>query len=140
MRVVILSRSRALYTTRRLVQACRQAGHQAVVLDPFDLFLAVGNGEARLFLRDAGRSPGSIDLAFPRIGSALTDHGLVVIQQMEVMGIPLVNRTAAIAIIFSTDQVGLLAKCADPQSPSSSPETTTNRMLRAGRWLLGSLA
>ena len=85
MRIAILSRNRALFTSRRLVQACRKAGHSATVIDPLDLFLMVGHGTPGLFHRESNRRTSRIDLAIPRIGPALTDYGLVVIQQLESM-------------------------------------------------------
>ncbi len=99
MRVAILSRSRALYTTRRLVQACREAGHSAVVLDPFDLCMMVSQGPPVLFHRESNRRPGRIDLSLPRIGAALTDYGLVVIHHLEAMGVPVVNRALPTSIV-----------------------------------------
>jgi len=93
MRIAILSRNRALYTSRRLVQACRKAGHSATVIDPLDLFLMVGHGTPGLFHRESNRRTSRIDLAIPRIGPALTDYGLVVIQQLESMGTPVHRRS-----------------------------------------------
>src|SRR5262245_47083203 len=98
MRVAFLSRSRSLYTTRRLLQAARQEGHQAVALDPLDLFMRVGTGPPALYHGESARRLAPIDLAFPRIGAAITEYGLAVIQQLEVMGVPVVNRTAPIAL------------------------------------------
>jgi len=97
MRIAILSRNRALFTSRRLVQACRKAGHSATVIDPLDLFLMVGHGTPGLFHRESNRRTSRIDLAIPRIGPALTDYGLVVIQQLESMGTPVVNGAQAIS-------------------------------------------
>ena len=98
MRVVILSRSRALYSTRRLVEACKREGLSPQVLDPLELFLLVGDGGAKLFHREGKRQPGRIDLAIPRIGSTITDYGLMVIQQLETMGVPVLNGARATAL------------------------------------------
>lgn len=98
MRLAFLSRSRSLYTTRRLLQATRREGHQAVVLDPLELFMRVGEGPPQLFHGESARRLASVDLAFPRIGTALTEYGLAVIQQLEVMGVRVVNRAAPIGL------------------------------------------
>jgi ribosomal protein S6--L-glutamate ligase len=98
MRLAFLSRSRSLYTTRRLVQAARGEGHQAIVLDPLDLFMELGAGSPTLFHGGSARRLAPIDVAFPRIGAAVTEYGLAVIQQLEIMGVPVVNRTRAIAL------------------------------------------
>ena len=106
MRVAVLSRSRSLYTTRRLLQACRAEGATAQVYDPLELFLMVGDGPPKLFHRESARPVDRLDVAFPRIGTALTEYGLVVIRQLEVMGVPVVNRAAAISM--SRDKMGCL--------------------------------
>jgi len=98
MRLAFLSRSRSLYTTRRLLQAARGEGHEAVVLDPLDLFMEIGAGAPALFHGGSARRLAPIDVAFPRIGAAVTEYGLAVIQQLEIMQIPVVNRTRAIAL------------------------------------------
>ena len=98
MRLAFLSRSRSLYTTRRLLQAARGEGHQASVLDPLDLFMELGAGSPALFHGGSARRLAPIDVAFPRIGAAVTEYGLAVIQQLEIMRIPVVNRTRAIAL------------------------------------------
>jgi len=98
MRLAFLSRSRSLYTTRRLLQAARAEGHQATVLDPLDLFMEIGAGSPALYHGGSTRRLAPIDLAFPRIGAAVTEYGLAVIQQLEIMRIPVVNSTRAIAL------------------------------------------
>lgn len=96
MRVAVLSRSRGLYTTRRLLQACRSEGLAAQVLDPLDLSVRIGGGPPRLFLGESGKPVSRVDLAFPRIGPALGDYALVVIRQLEGMGVPVVNGSSAV--------------------------------------------
>ena len=42
MRILILSRKRSLYSTRRLVETARRMGHRASVIDPLNCFIVCG--------------------------------------------------------------------------------------------------
>ena len=43
MKLAILSRNGKLYSTRRLVEAAREAGHSVRVLDPLRCYMRSGN-------------------------------------------------------------------------------------------------
>ena len=45
MKLAILSRNGALYSTRRLVEAARMQGHTVRVLDPLRCYLKIGPGQ-----------------------------------------------------------------------------------------------
>lgn len=97
MRVAILSGSRTLYSTRRLVQACRRQGCQASVFDPVDLLLLLDRWPT-LCHRAGNRRLGQVALGLPRIGTLLADYGLAVIRHLEAEGVPMVNRADAISL------------------------------------------
>lgn len=94
-RVVILSRKKTLYSTRRLIEAVRAQGHEARVIDTLACDLLVQRGEPGLFYDGAPLE--RPDLVIPRIGASITSYGLAVVNQLEAMGIPVLNEAAAIA-------------------------------------------
>lgn len=101
MNVVILSRNAQLYSTSRLVLAARARGHVTRVVDPLDLQLVISRGRPLLFLGDQALT--GVDLVIPRIGASITNYGLAVVRQFDMMGIPVLN--TAIAIARSRDKL-----------------------------------
>lgn len=95
MRLVILSRNGELYSTRVLVEAASARGHQVEVLDTllFDLFIR--RRQPELFYRGAPIGP--VDAVIPRIGASITNFGLAVVRQFEMMGVYCLNESQAIA-------------------------------------------
>src|SRR5438309_3227000 len=95
MRLVILSRQPALYSTARLVEAAQARGHEVRVLDTlqFDLLLSKSNPE----LLYQGEPLGPVDAVIPRIGASITFFGLAVVRQLEMLGVYCVNESQAIA-------------------------------------------
>ena len=97
MLIVILSRKRSLFSTRRLVAAATRLGHEPIVLDPLQCSLLLGKGRPEVFYRGLdGRLP-EIDVVIPRIGTSITEHGLAVVRQFEMIGVPVVNAAQPIA-------------------------------------------
>lgn len=95
MRLLVLSRNAALYSTSRLVLAARARGHEVSVIDPLDLQIAISRGRPEMYL-GAGPIPHA-DLVVPRIGASITNYGLAVVRQFDMMGIPVLNTAVAIA-------------------------------------------
>ncbi len=95
MKVVILSRSPTIYTTRRLAQAARARGHQARVIDPLEVEMGLGGAAPALYHR-ARRFPRP-DVVIPRIGLSISQYGLAVVNQLGLLGIPILNSAQAIA-------------------------------------------
>jgi len=93
--VAILSRKRSLYSTRRLVEAIRARGHRPLVLDTLRCNLVLGSGAPRMVFR--GVELRGLDVVIPRIGASITGYGLAVVEHLEAMGVPVVNRPQAIA-------------------------------------------
>ncbi|HEX7603264.1 MAG TPA: RimK family alpha-L-glutamate ligase [Polyangiaceae bacterium] len=95
MRLLVLSRNASLYSTSRLVLAARARGHEVTVADPLDFHVVVSRGRPSLFLGDA--SAPRADLVIPRIGASITNYGLAVVRQFDMMGVPVLNTAVAIA-------------------------------------------
>jgi ribosomal protein S6--L-glutamate ligase len=93
--VAILSRNRRLYSTRRLVEAARERGHAARVLDTLHCAMALGPGAASIGYR--GKDLGGIDVVIPRIGASITGYGLAVVNQFEMMGVPVLAQATPVA-------------------------------------------
>jgi len=95
MRILILSRKRSLYSTRRLQEEGRRRKHQVDVADPLKCVLLMSGGEASILV--GGRRLKRPDVVLPRIGIAGTEYSIAVVQHFELMGVPVVNGHAAIA-------------------------------------------
>src|SRR5436190_19905511 len=95
MRIVILSRQESLYSTRALVQAAQQRGHEVRVLDTLQFDIRVSKQNPELFYQ--GEPVGPVDAVIPRIGASITFFGLAVVRQFEMMGVYCVNESQAIA-------------------------------------------
>ena len=88
MHLTVLSRSPAIYTTRRLVEAARARGLRARVVDPLEVEMGLGEAPAVFWRRR--RFPPT-DVVVPRIGLSIHQHGLSVVKQFEILGIPVLN-------------------------------------------------
>src|SRR5881398_1466149 len=95
MRIVILSRQPALYSTRALVEAARSRGHTVRVLDTLQFDIRVSRRNPELFYQ--GEPVGPVDAVIPRIGASITFFGLAVVRQFEMMGVYCLNESQAIA-------------------------------------------
>lgn len=104
MRILVLSRNAALYSTSRLVLAARARGHEVSVIDPLDFQIVVSRGKPTLHV--AGYPVPRFDLVVPRIGASITNYGLAVVRQFDLMGVPVLN--GAIAIARSRDKLRAL--------------------------------
>ncbi len=110
MKIGILSRNPALYSTRRLVQAARLRGHQVSVIDTLAVALELGgvnpnpkvittNISPRTFgvYRPVKETIPTVDAIIPRIGASITEHGVAVVRQFELQGVFTTATSMAIA-------------------------------------------
>ncbi|MCS6902487.1 MAG: 30S ribosomal protein S6--L-glutamate ligase [Myxococcales bacterium] len=104
MRILVLSRNASLYSTSRIVLAARARGHQVTVADPLAFQILVARGKPSLLLGD--RPMNDMDLVIPRIGASITNYGLAVVRQFDMMGTPVLN--SAVAIARSRDKLRAL--------------------------------
>ncbi|MCZ0942221.1 MAG: 30S ribosomal protein S6--L-glutamate ligase [Gammaproteobacteria bacterium] len=95
MHIVILSRGRKLYSTRRLVEAAKERGHEATVVDTLRCYMNMAT--AKPTIRYRGESLPAVDAVIPRIGASITFYGTAVVRQFEMMGVYTVNESVAIA-------------------------------------------
>ncbi|WNG32792.1 RimK family alpha-L-glutamate ligase [Archangium minus] len=93
--VVILSRKRSLYSTRRMVEAIKQRGHRPLVLDTLRCTMVLAPGQPRMLYR--GVDIKGVDVVIPRIGASITGYGLAVVNHFEMMGVPVLNGAGPIS-------------------------------------------
>lgn len=96
MKLAILSRNANLYSTRRLVEACRRRGHQVDVLDTLHFSVLMERGQPFLFYND--QPVQDYDGVIPRIGASVTFHGTLVVRHFERMGVFSLNSARGIQL------------------------------------------
>ncbi len=84
MKIAILSRNKNLYSTRRLVEACEQRGHDAMVVDVLRSYMNIASSKPEVHFK--GENLPSVDAVIPRIGASVTFYGTAVLRQFEMMG------------------------------------------------------
>ncbi|MFZ5554470.1 MAG: 30S ribosomal protein S6--L-glutamate ligase [Bacteroidota bacterium] len=94
MKIAILSRNPKLYSTRRLVEAAKQRGHEVVTLDHLKCIIVNEHSKPRIFYK--GEEVTGINAIIPRIGSSVTLYGTAVVRQFEMMKVFSVNSSVAI--------------------------------------------
>ncbi len=104
--IVILSRNPKLHSTRRLVEAAKALGHAPRVLDTLRCNMVVARDRPRIFYRGQEVVPTGVHVVIPRIGASITGYGLSVVNQFDLMGVPVLN--AAIPIARSRDKLRAL--------------------------------
>jgi len=94
MRIAILSRNKKLYSTRRLIEAAEQRGHEIMVLDVLRSYMEVVPSKPEVHL--GGKALQTFDAVIPRIGASVTFYGTAVLRQFEMMGAFPLNESVAI--------------------------------------------
>ena len=95
MNIAILSRNRKLYSTRRLVEACEQRGHEAMVVDALRTYMDIASNKPQAHFK--GEPLPHFDAVIPRIGASITFYGTAVLRQFEMMGSYPLNESVAIS-------------------------------------------
>lgn len=95
MKIAVLSTSPGLYSTKRLVEAGRNRGHEIDVIDTLHCYMDITS--SRPTIRYHGEELPKYDAIIPRIGSSITFYGTAVARQFEMMGTFNVNESVAIS-------------------------------------------
>jgi len=95
MKIVILSRRSQIYSTRRLVEAAQERGHEALVVDPLRCYMNITSSKPEVHFRDQNLN--DVDAVIPRIGASVTFYGTAVLRQFEMMGVYCTNQSVAIS-------------------------------------------
>lgn len=83
MKIVVLSRNPKLYSTRRIIEAGEQRGHDMIVVDHLKCVLIIEKGHPAILYK--GKHIENIDAVIPRIGASVTFYGAAVVRQFEQM-------------------------------------------------------
>ncbi len=101
MKIVILSRNPKLYSTRRLVEAAEQKGHEAIVVDHLKCIIEIEKKKPKIYYNGAYLD--DIDAIIPRIGASVTFYGTAVVRQFEMMKV--FSAVESQALIRSRDKL-----------------------------------
>ena len=88
------------------MEAAEALGHAPRVLDTLRCDLVLGRDRPRLFYRGEEVEPRDVHVVIPRIGASVTGYGTSVVNQLDLMGVPVL--AAAIPIARSRDKLRAL--------------------------------
>lgn len=109
MKIGILSRNKNLYSTKRLVEAAQEAGHEIRVIDYLRCYMNITASKPSIHYK--GEILEQFDAIIPRIGASHTFYGTAVVRQFETINTFSLN--SSISITRSRDKLRslqLLAK------------------------------
>ncbi|MDH4316205.1 MAG: 30S ribosomal protein S6--L-glutamate ligase [Gammaproteobacteria bacterium] len=95
MKIGILSRNRKLYSTKRLVEAAQERGHEVRVINHLRCYMNIASFKPSIHLD--GELLSGFDAIIPRIGASVTFYGTAVVRQFEMMGTFCLNESVAIS-------------------------------------------
>jgi len=95
MNIALLSRNPRLYSTRRLIEAARERGHEVRVLDVLRCYMNITSHRPSIHYK--GEELDGFDAVIPRIGASVTFYGAAVLRQFEMMGVYPLNESVAIS-------------------------------------------
>ncbi|MAC98341.1 MAG: 30S ribosomal protein S6--L-glutamate ligase [Pseudomonadales bacterium] len=95
MKLAILSRNAKLYSTRRLIEAATERGHEVRVIDPLRAYMNIASHKPSIHYK--GEELEGFDAVIPRIGASITFYGTAVLRQFEMMGVFPLNESVAIS-------------------------------------------
>jgi len=92
-KIAVLSRNQRLYSTRRLIEAAEQRGHEVQVIDVLRCYMNIVSRNPEVHLE--GKALVGFDAVIPRVGASVTAYGTAVLRQFEMMGVyPLIESVA----------------------------------------------
>src|SRR5690554_6306780 len=94
MRIGILSTNPRLYSTKRLMAAGKERGHEMVVIDHRRCYMNITSHRPGIHFK--GVSIEGVDAVIPRIGASVSFYGTAVLRQFEMMGVYTLNESVAI--------------------------------------------
>lgn len=114
MKIIILSRSGRIHSTKRLREEALKRGHQVLVVDPLKCYMDISTIEPLVLYKK--KKLIGFDAVIPRIGSSITFYGLAILRQFEMMRVFPLNESVAIGRsrdklrslqILSRERIGL---------------------------------
>ncbi len=94
LKIVLLSRGRNLYSTRRLIEEGRARGHEVLIVDYLRCYMNITAHRPQVIYQGAALE--GVDAVIPRIGASKTFYGAAVVRQFEMMDVLSLNGSMAI--------------------------------------------
>ena len=85
MKIAVLSRGKNIYSTKRILEAGENRGHEMLLLDHMKCVLVIEAGRPHIYFN--GKEIKNVDAVIPRIGASATFYGSAVVRQFEMMKI-----------------------------------------------------
>jgi ribosomal protein S6--L-glutamate ligase len=101
MNIAVLSRKASLYSTKRLIEAGKDRGHDMRVVNHAKCYMVLQSEDPDVFLGD--HELDGIDAIIPRIGASITFYGSSVIRQFEVKKV--FTTLSSLALVRSRDKL-----------------------------------
>lgn len=95
MKIGVLSRNPDIYSTRRLMEAATQRGHEVHAINHLLCYMNITSHKPSVHF--AGHALKGYEAVIPRIGASVTFYGTAVVRQFEMMGVYSVNESVAIS-------------------------------------------
>ncbi len=84
MRIAILSKGSANYTTKRLREVAVERGHEVVIINYAKCYMTMEKGKPVIYYK--GHELPKFDVVIPRIAQSYTKYGTAVVRQFEMQG------------------------------------------------------
>ena len=94
MKILVLSRNKNLYSTRRIILSAEKLGHEVRVVDYLRCYMNITSKRPTVIFR--GEKLENYDAVISRIGASYTFYGAAVVRQFEMAGLFTINRSEAI--------------------------------------------
>ena len=95
MRLGILSKGSRIYSTKRIRDTARKRGHRVITFNPLKCQLNLMRYQHSIYY--SGRKVSPPDVLIPRIGASLTNYGISVVRQFEILGSKVLNSADSIS-------------------------------------------
>ncbi|MEX0964884.1 MAG: 30S ribosomal protein S6--L-glutamate ligase [Pseudohongiellaceae bacterium] len=95
MKIILLSRNPKLYSSRRLIEAAVERGHEVRTLDALRCYMNITSHKPSIHYK--GEEITGFDAIIPRIGASVTFYGTAVLRQFEMMRLYPLNESVAIS-------------------------------------------
>jgi ribosomal protein S6--L-glutamate ligase len=94
MKIGVLSTNRNLYSTRRIVEAGEERGHEMLVINHKQCYMNITSHNPTVHWK--GETIEGVDAIIPRIGASVSFYGTAVVRQFEMLGVYSLNESVAI--------------------------------------------
>ncbi len=94
MKIALMTQNAKLYSSRRLIEAAQERGHDIEAIKTLQVIINITSHRPSLFY--SGHQLEGFDAVIPRIGASITFYGTAVLRQFEMMDVFPLNESVAI--------------------------------------------